>query len=145
MPEETARAADERPPKPRPAPFPDPDSTEYWSAAHDGRLVIQRCERCGSRQLYPRDRCLACRGPVEWVGASGRGTIYSFTVIRQNYSRPFRNQIPYAVALVDLEEGPRVMTNVTGADPDTLRIGMPVHAVFEAVSEQAGIALFTPD
>lgn len=145
MPEETAKSADERPPKPRPAPFPDPDSTEYWSAAHDGRLVIQQCERCGSRQLYPRDRCLECRGTVEWVEASGRGTIYSFTVIRQNYSRPFRDQIPYAVALVDLEEGPRVMTNVVGCDPDTLRIGMPVHAVFEAVSEQAGIALFRPD
>ena len=84
------------------------------AAAHDGRLVVQRCTDCGARQLYARDRCLVCRGPVEWVEASGRGTVYSFTVIRQNYSRPFRDWIPYVVALVDLEEGPRVMTNIVG-------------------------------
>ncbi len=145
MPEENTKTADEGPPKPRPAPFPDADSSEYWASGHDGRLVIQRCESCGAHQLYARDRCLECRGPVEWVSASGRGTIYSFTVIRQNYSRPFRDQLPYAVALVDLEEGPRVMTNIVGCDPETLEIGMAVHAEFEAVSEQAGIALFAPD
>ena len=67
-----------------------------------------------------------CRGPVEWVEASGRGTVYSFTVIRQNYSRPFRDWIPYVVALVDLEEGPRVMTNIVDCEPDDVRIGMAV-------------------
>ena len=105
MTDRAAPAGDERPAKPRPAPVPDADSGPYWAAAHDGRLVIQRCERCGARQLYPRDRCLVCRGPVEWVEASGRGTVYSYTVIRQNYARPFRDWIPYVVALVDLEEG----------------------------------------
>ena len=137
--------ADERPPKPRPAPVADPDSAPYWSAAHDGRLVVQHCLVCGAHQLYARDRCRVCRGRVEWVDASGRGTVYSFTVIRQNYSRPFRDWIPYVVALVDLEEGPRVMTNVVGCSPDDVRIGMPVRARFENVSEEAGIALFEPD
>ena len=70
--------------------------------------------------------------------------MYSFTVIRQNYSRPFRDWIPYVVALVDLEEGPRVMTNIVGCDPDDVRIGMPVRASFEAVSDEAGIVLFGP-
>ena len=135
---------DERPPKPRPAPPPDADSAPYWSAAHEGRLVIQHCTSCGNRQLYARDRCLVCRGPVEWVEASGRGTVYSFTVIRQNYSRPFRDWIPYVVALVDLEEGPRVMTNIVDCEPDDVRIGMAVQARFEAVSDEAGIALFSP-
>ena len=107
--------------------------------------MIQRCTTCGNRQLYPRDRCLVCRGAVEWVEASGRGTVYSFTVIRQNYSRPFRDWIPYVVALVDLEEGPRVMTNIVGCEPDLVRIGMPVRAQFEAVSDEAGIALFSPE
>jgi len=78
------------------------------------------------------------------VEASGKGKVYSFTVIRQNYSRPFRDLIPYVVALVDLEEGPRVMTNVVGCDPADVRIDMPVRATFEVVSEDAGIALFTP-
>ena len=136
---------DERPPKPRPAPVPDADSGPYWRAAHDGRLVVQRCEACGAHQLYPRDRCRACRGPVQWVDASGRGTVHSFTVIRQNYSRPFRDWIPYVVALVDLEEGPRVMTNIVGCAPEDVRIGLPVRATFEVVSDEAGIALFTPE
>ncbi len=137
--------ADPRPPKPRPAPVPDPDSAPYWSAAHQGRLVVQRCTVCGAHQLYGRDRCLACRGPVEWVPASGRGTVYSYTVIRQNYARPFRDMIPYVVALVDLAEGPRVMTNITGCDPDEVRVGMAVRARFEPVSDEAGIALFEPE
>jgi hypothetical protein len=141
----TTPPVDERPPKPRPAPIPDHDSAPYWSAAHDRRLVVQQCVTCGARQLYARDRCLRCRGQVEWVEATGRGTVYSFTVIRQNYARPFRDWIPYVVALVDLEEGPRIMTNVVGCSPEAVRIGMPVRATFEAVSDDAGIVLFEPD
>jgi uncharacterized protein len=144
MTEHVAAPADERPPKPRPAPVPDADSAPYWTALHDGHLLVQRCEDCQEVQLYPRDRCMACRGPVSWVEASGRGTVYSFTVIRQNYSRPFRDWIPYVVAIVELEEGPRVMTNVIDCDPDNVQVGMPVQARFEVVSDDAGIALFAP-
>ena len=75
-----ASATDARPPKPRPAPIADHDSAPYWKALHDGQLLIQKCRDCHEFQLYPRDRCLACRGPVEFVEASGRGTIYSFTI-----------------------------------------------------------------
>jgi uncharacterized OB-fold protein len=135
----------ERPPKPRPAPVPEPEAAEYWAAARQGRLLVQRCGDCGHHQLYPRTHCLACRGPVSWVEASGRGTVYSFTVIRQNYSRPFRDWIPYVVALVDLAEGPRLMSNVVGCEPEEVHVGMPVVARFEAVSEEAGIALFEPE
>jgi uncharacterized OB-fold protein len=137
-------STDERPPKPRPAPVADHDSAPYWQGLHDGTLLVQRCSECNEVQLYPRDRCLACRGPVVWEEASGRGSIYSFTVIRQNYARPFRDWIPYVVALVDLEEGPRVMSNLIDCDPDAVQVGMPVEVRFEAVSDNAGIALFTP-
>jgi len=140
----TTPLSDERPPKPRPAPVPDHDSAPYWQALHDGKLLIQKCEDCGHYQLYPRDRCLVCRGPVAFVEASGRGTVYSFTVIRQNYARPFRDWIPYVVALVDLEEGPRLMTNLVDVDPEAVQVGMAVRATFEAVAEDAGIALFSP-
>jgi uncharacterized OB-fold protein len=136
---------DVRPPKPRPAPVPDADSAPYWQALHDGKLLVQRCQDCQEAQLYPRDRCLACRGPVAWEEASGRGTVYSFTVIRQNYVRPFRDLIPYVVGLIELEEGPRIMSNVTGCDPDDVQVGMAVRATFEVVSDDAGIALFVPD
>ena len=135
---------DDRPPKPRPAPIPDHDSAPYWQALHDGKLLVQKCQDCDEYQLYPRDRCLACRGPVAFVEASGRGTIYSFTVIRQNYARPFRDWIPYVVALVELEEGPRLMTNLVDCDPDAVQMGGAVEARFEVVSDNAGIALFTP-
>ena len=135
----------ERPPKPRPAPVPEPEAIPYWKAGHEGRLVVQRCDDCGNVQLYPRHRCVACRAPVSWIEASGRATVYSFTVIRQNYSRPFRDWMPYVVALVDLDEGPRLMTNVVGVDPEDVHIGMRVRARFEIVSDEAGIALFEPD
>ncbi len=134
-----------RPEKPRPAPTPDPDSAPYWSAALAGRLVVQRCSSCGHHQLYGRDRCLLCRGPVTWVEASGRATVYSYTVIHQNYQRPFRSMLPYVVALVDLEEGPRVMTNIVGCAPDEVHIDMALRARPEPVSEEAGIVLFEPD
>jgi uncharacterized OB-fold protein len=142
-PSDKSAPTDERPPKPRPAPIADHDSAPYWRALHAGKLLIQKCTDCGDFQLYPRDRCLACRGPVTFVEASGRGTIYSFTVIRQNYARPFRDWIPYVVALVELEEGPRLMTNVIDCDPDAVQVGAAVEATFEVVSEDAGIALFT--
>lgn len=135
----------QRPPKARPAPLPEPEAAEYWAAARQGRLVVQRCQECGHHQLYARHRCLVCRGPVSWVTASGRGTVYSYTVIRQQHARPFREWIPYVVALVDLEEGPRLMTNVVGCDPDDVHVGMAVRAGrFDIVSEEAGIVLFEP-
>jgi len=136
----------ERPPKPRPAPVPEPEAAEYWAAARQGKLLLQRCSGCGRYQLYPRSMCLACHGPVSWVEASGRGTVYSFTVIRQNHSRPFRDWIPYVVALVDLDEGPRLMTNVVGCEPDEVQVGMAVKAGrFDVVSDDAGLVLFEPD
>jgi uncharacterized OB-fold protein len=129
-------------PKPRPAPRPDPESAPYWAATLEGRLVVQRCTACGHSQLYGRAHCLACRGPVEWVEASGRGTVYSFTVIRQNFSRSFKHLLPYVVALVDLEEGPRLMTNIVGCDPADVTIGSGVHVRFESVSDEAALPLF---
>jgi hypothetical protein len=129
-------------PKPRPAPRSDPESAPYWSATLEGRLVVQRCTVCGHHQLYARAHCLKCRSPVEWVAASGRGTVYSYTVIRQNFSRAFRDLLPYVVALVDLDEGPRLMTNVVDCDPADVRIGAPVRVRFEPVSEEAALPLF---
>jgi uncharacterized OB-fold protein len=131
-------------PKPRPAPGADPETEPFWNAVNEGRLLVQRCRSCGTHQLYPRWRCLRCRGQVEWVEAGGGGTVYSFTVIRQNFSRSFRHLIPYVVTLVDLDEGPRVMSNLVGCDPADVRIGMPVRVRFESVSDEASVPLFEP-
>jgi uncharacterized OB-fold protein len=134
-----------REPKPRPAPRPDPESAPYWAATLEGRLVVQRCTSCGNHQLYARAHCLRCRSTVEWVEASGRGTIYSFTVIRQNFARPFRDQLPYIVAIVDLDEGARLMTNIVGSEPADVRIGAPVRVRFEPVSDEAALPMFELD
>jgi len=132
-------------PKPRPAPVLDSDSEEFWKATTEGRFVLQRCQDCDRFQYYPRARCAHCLGPVEWVEASGRGTVYSFTVIHQNFSRAFRHLIPYVVALVDLEEGPRLMTNVVGCEPGEVSIGASVHVRFEPVSDEAALPMFELD
>jgi uncharacterized OB-fold protein len=79
---------------------------------------------------------------VAWVTATGEGTVYSFTVIRQNPSRSFRHLLPFVVALVDLDEGPRMMSNIVGCDPGAVAIGARVKVRFEPVSEQASLPLF---
>ena len=131
-------------PRKRPIPYPDNASREYWAAAADGRLLYQECPKCGNRQLYPRALCTACGETPEWVTASGRGTVHTFTNIRQNYSKPFRDELPYAVAIVELEEGPRLMSNISGIAPDDVRIGMPVEVYFEPAAENVGVPFFRP-
>ena len=128
--------------KPRPAPIPDAEWAPYWAATVEGRLLVQRCTACGHVQLYARPHCLVCRSPVEWHEAGGRGEIYSYTVIRQNPSRSFRHLLPFVVALVDLDEGPRLMTNVVGCDPSEVHIGAAVQVRFEPVSDAAALPLF---
>jgi uncharacterized OB-fold protein len=132
--------------KPRPAPVPDADSEPFWAATKDGRLLVQRCDACGGHQLYGRALCVDCHSDrVQWVEASGTGTIYSRTTIRQNPSRSFRHLLPLVVALVDLDEGPRVMTNVVGSDHEAVEIGARVRVTFESVSDQASLPLFELD
>ena len=118
----------------RPMPEKDGVSSEFWEACTRGELLIQRCPSCGNRQFYPRAACTECGGTPEWERASGRGTLHTFTVIRQNHAKPFRDLVPYVVAMVELEEGPRLMGNLAGVDPDAgdVRIGMPVEVFFEA-------------
>jgi uncharacterized protein len=141
-----------REPKPRPGPPPDPELAPYFAAAAEGRLSIQRCDACGHAQLYPRWHCIRCRSTVHWEDVAGFATVYSFTVIRQSFVRPFRDQVPFVVALVDLDEGPRLMTNLVEVDleaePDAVRVGMRVEARFETVRDAAGedaaLVLFAP-
>jgi hypothetical protein len=128
----------------RPLPLPDNVSAPYWEAAARGEVLYQECPACGHRQLYPRALCTACAAEPEWRRASGRGTVHTFTVIRQNWAEPFRELAPYVVAIVDLEEGPRMMTNVTGCAPEDVHIGMPVEAYTIAVEDGLGVPFWRP-
>lgn len=128
----------------RPLPAPDAVSGEFWRAAAEGRLLYQRCPACGHRQFYPRALCTACGDTPEWAEASGRGTVHTFTVVRQHGGRPFRDELPYVVAIVELEEGVRMMGNVTDCDPERVRIGMPVLAYAVLADEALGIPYWRP-
>ncbi|MGZ4799939.1 MAG: Zn-ribbon domain-containing OB-fold protein [Acidimicrobiia bacterium] len=144
-----ARPVHEPPPlpekaKPREGPPPDLEQAPYWAAASEGRLMVQRCVPHGHTQLYPRAHCTRCRGEVRWVDASGFATVYSFTVLRQHHSRSLRHLLPLVVALVDLDEGPRIMTNLVNVDPADVHVGMRVEVFFERVADDVALPLFTP-
>ena len=128
----------------RPIPRPDAVSAPYWEAAARGELLIQECTSCGHRQFYPRAVCTDCGGDVDWLTCSGRGTVHTFTVIRQNPAPPWGDMVPYIVAIVELDEGVRLMTNVTDCAPEEVRIGMRVEAHFEQPDPEIGIPLFRP-
>ncbi len=132
------RAAD------RPLPRPDPVSAPFWEATTRGELLIQHCPACGHRQFYPRALCTACAATPEWETARGRGTVHTFTVIRQNHATPFRDLLPYVVAMIELDEGPMLMGNVVGCAIDDVTIGMPVEVFFEPAGDDVSLPFWRP-
>ena len=129
-----------------PLPVPTPETRAFWDAARRHALELPRCRACGHRFFYPRAACPRClSGDLEWVRASGRGTLHTFTVGHRGL-RDFPLGTPYVIAIVELEEGPRLMTNLVGVEPDAarLRIGMPVEVVFEDVTAQVALPRFRP-
>ncbi|HEV7801491.1 MAG TPA: OB-fold domain-containing protein, partial [Burkholderiales bacterium] len=95
----------------RPIPVPDAATAPYWSAANEGRLVLPRCTACSRWHFYPRALCPYCSSDkLEWQSASGRGEVYSYTVVHRAPSPAFAAEVPYVVAIVELEEGPHLMT-----------------------------------
>jgi len=127
----------------RPLPAIDADTKPYWEAAREGRLLVQRCDECGAHQFPPRRRCVRCGGAVSWVAASGRGTVYAFTVVHRAAHEAFADLVPYVVALIDLAEGVRLMTRLQGAAPDAVRIGLPASVAFEKVTDDVTLPYFT--
>ena len=123
----------------------DEESRGYWEALARHELYLQRCRGCGTMRFYPRALCPRClASATEWVRASGRGTVYSFTVTYQNQAPGVREELPYMLALVELAEGMRMMTNVVGCPPEEVRIGMPVEVVFEDVTPEVTLPKFRP-
>lgn len=116
-------------------PFPDPQTAEakhFFAAAAAGRLELQRCAACGKVWFYPRPACVACGSTdYAWIRASGRGGLHSFSIVHRAPSEAFRALVPYVVALIDLDEGPRMMANIVGDDALEAAIGDPVEVLFE--------------
>lgn len=130
----------------RPIPPTSELTAPYWDAARRGELVVQRCEACEARPFPPRARCPRCgAGALAWAPVSGRGTVYSYTVARRAPHPVFAGQLPLVVAIVELAEGPRLVTNVVGCDPAEVTVGMAVEVAFEPIDDsEMSLPVFTP-
>jgi uncharacterized OB-fold protein len=121
-----------------PAPPINPETQPFWEAAARGTLALKRCTACGELHYYPRAICPFCGSErTEWTEATGRGTIYSYSVFR-------RAPIPYVIAYVRLAEGPTMMTNIVDCDLDAIRIGQPVRVTFKPTDGGPPVAMFSP-
>jgi uncharacterized OB-fold protein len=129
----------------KPIPTPTHETRPYWEGCKRHELRIQQCGACGQHQFYPRLYCSKCFSErVDWVNASGRAKVTTFTIVRRPVSPAFKDDLPYVVALVTLEEGPSMMTNIVGCAPEKVTIGMPVAVTFEDWTEEISIAKFRP-
>jgi len=121
------------------------ESEPYWSALREGRLLIKRCRACDRYHSYPRPFCPHCwSDDVEWVEAGGSATLYTHSTVYVNDLPPFGPQVPYIAAVVDLDEGPRMMTRVVDCDPADLEIGMRLRLRTEPVTDELTMAVFAP-
>jgi len=121
------------------------ETKPFWDSCRRGQLVIQRCVECGQYQWYPRGICVDCwTDTVEWVQASGRGTVWTYTITQQNRTTGFAEMVPYVLALVELEEGVRMFTNIVECNPRDVHIGMAVEVTFQTATPQITIPYFKP-
>ena len=113
-----------------------PLTAPYWAGAQAGELRIQQCDNCGHRSFPPRANCPKCGSDaLAWQPVSGRGSVYTFTVAHRPPHPVFREQCPLVIAVVELEEGPRLMTNILQCDPADVRVGMAVTVAFESIDD----------
>lgn len=121
----------------KPAPKVTADSRVFWDGCNRHEFLFQRCKACGQSQYYPRYLCRDCQSTdLEWEKALGTGIIFSVTMVRRPTSPAFQADAPYAIALIDLDNGPRVMTNIVGRGAENAEIGARVKVTFEARGEQ---------
>lgn len=128
-----------------PIPVADEASAPFFRGAKERRLMLLRCSRCAVHRLPGRERCPDCWSTEStWTQASGGGKLYSFGVMHQQYHPAFAGVLPYNFAIVELEEGPRLVTNIVGCPNDALRADMPVEAVYDDVSNEITLVRFRP-
>ena len=134
-------------PSPIDDPYADDMTQPFWDAAAKGQLVGYKCTTCGTFVMPPQPFCFNCQNrSFEWVELPGTGTIYSFTVVRQNGIPPFNEQVPFVVALVDLEEsGARFVAQLPTVAPEDARIGARVRVRFRPANDRVAFADFVPD
>ena len=129
---------------PAPEPAVSPEARPFWEATAEGHLLLQRCSSCGTVVWYPRGFCPGCwSSELEWFRASGRGAVYSFTMNHRG-TGPYASAGSYVLAYVELEEGPRVLTNIVDFELGDLRIGQSVEARFHDTGAGSALVRFAP-
>lgn len=115
-----------------------PDNAPFWQAAREGRLLVKQCDECGKPHWYPRVLCPFCMGTTHWKQASGRGTVYTYSITRR------AGPTPFCIAYVTLDEGVSMLTHIVDCDFDSVRIGQKVQVKFSATQDGAPVPTFTP-
>ncbi|NOZ50340.1 MAG: Zn-ribbon domain-containing OB-fold protein [Chloroflexi bacterium] len=129
----------------KPLPPTDPWTEPYWTAARQGKLLIQRCKTCHHYVFYPRLVCPHCGADaLAWVEATGKGVIYTYSVVTNNPPSAFMADLPFVIAVVQLAEGVRMMANIVDCDSAALHCDMPVEVTFEARSDEITLPQFRP-
>lgn len=129
----------------KPLPRITPLDAEYWEATTRGVLLVQRCSKCERWHWPAATRCPGCGADsLVWEPASGRATVHTYTVVRAAGHPAFAAEVPYNVSVVELDEGPLMITNVVGVPCDELEVGLPVEVTFEPVNPEMSIPRFRP-
>jgi len=129
----------------KPIPVPSFESKPYWEGLRRHQLLIPRCNACNRYWFPPSTHCPNCTSAdFAWTPVSGRGKVFTYVVYHRVYHPGFADEVPYTVALVELEEGPRMISNIVGILPDELACEMPVHVVYEDVADNVTLPKFTP-
>lgn len=130
----------------KPVPVVNPWVKPFWDAAREGKLIFQRCKKCGANIFYPRIACTNCfSDELEWVESCGKGTVYTYTVVESNCPSAFVGDLPFVIAVVKLAEpGVQMLTNIVDCDPAAVRCDMPVEVVFEPLDENFTLPKFRP-
>jgi uncharacterized protein len=129
----------------KPLPQISAEMAPFFAAAKRHELVVQRCRGCGLHRFPARDQCSRCLSrESDWVPSAGRGTVFSFAVMHQVYHPGFADAVPYAVVVIELEEGARLISNLVDCPASDVRVGMPVEVVFDDVAPEVTLPKFRP-
>jgi uncharacterized OB-fold protein len=131
---------------PRLEPSPTPLSEPFWDATRSQQLIVQRCDDCNATVWYPRERCTSCLGDrLRWVESTGRGEVYTFNIMHKAANPMLADMAPFVLALVDLDDGYRIATNIVGCEPAEVRCGLRVDVTWdEELSDGRRLPLFRP-
>lgn len=131
----------------KPMPMPDPITAPFWESMKAHAMQVQHCNACGQHIFYPRGLCPNCfSSDLAWQPVSGKGNVYAFTIVHRAQNPAFAEDVPYVVAMIELEEGVRMMSNLidVAPDPEQVKVGMPVEVVYDDVSEAITLPKFRP-